>query len=106
MTTIAWDGTTLAADRAAWSSGCKYRVRKVHKLTASNGARFLVALSGDGHYAQALLSWMRGGPHPGKYPVTENIVIGVVIDEKRRIWRLDSSKLRYGLVLELSLIHI
>ena len=100
MTTIAWDGTTLAADCAAWSGNSKYRVRKVFKVKASDDARYLVAFSGDGHYAQALLTWMRGGPHPGAYPTTDNVVVAVVIDQQRRIWRLDSVSLRYGRVLE------
>lgn len=100
MTTVAYDGVTLAADRAAWSAGMKYRVRKVHKIKATDGRQYLVACCGDGHFAQALLCWMRGGPHPGSYPSTDNIVIAVVIDEKRRIWRMESAALRYGRVLE------
>lgn len=100
MSTIAFDGITLAADRAAWSGGCKYRVRKVFNVTATTGKRYLVAFCGDGHFAQAVLSWMRGGQHPGAYPTTDNVVIAVVIDEQRRIWRLESTALRYGRVLE------
>jgi len=100
MTTIAWDGTTLAADRAAWSGGQKYRVKKVHKITAPDGRKFLVALCGDGQYATLVLAWMRGGPHPGAYPDNDNIVIAVSIDERRRIWRLSSAKLCYERVLE------
>ena len=100
MTTIAWDGETLAADRAAWSGAMKYRVRKVHKVKAPDGAVYLVAFSGDGHFAQAVLRWMTGGPHPGAYPNTDNVVIAVVIDEQRRIWRMESTNLRYGCVLE------
>lgn len=99
MTTIAWDGTTLAADRAAWSSGNKYRVRKVARIKAPDGRRFLVAGSGDGSYASHLLAWMKGGPHPGAYPDAGNFTIAVVIDEQRRIWRLDSN-LRYMRVRE------
>lgn len=100
MTTIAWDGKTLAADRAAWSSGQKYRVRKVHKIRASDGQQFLVALTGDGHYATALLEWMQGGRHPGPYPFDEDYSIAIVIDERKRIWRLGSKMLRYCPVLE------
>lgn len=43
---------------------------------------------------------MRGGQHPGAYPTTDNVVVAVVIDEQRRIWRLESTALRYGRVLE------
>jgi len=100
LTTIAWDGTTLAADRAAWSGNKKYRVRKVHKVRATDGSQYLVAFAGDGHYAQALLTWMQGGQHPGDYPNDDNVTIAVVVDERRRVWQLDSKALRYGRVLE------
>ena len=100
MTCIAWDGTTLAADRAAWSGGQKYRVRKVHKVVAPDGRVYLVAFAGDGHFAQALLQWMRGGSHPGSYPNTDSVVIAVVIDQDKRIWLMESAGLRYGRVLE------
>ena len=100
MTTIAWDGTTLAADRAAWSGGMKYRVRKVHKVKAPDGAVYLAAFCGDGHFAESVLRWMNGGPHPGAYPNTDNVTIAVVITESRRIWRMDSTALRYGRVRE------
>jgi len=99
MTTIAWDGITLAADRAAWSNGMKYRVRKVHKVRAKDGQTFLVAFCGDGHFAVNLLAWMRGGKHPGKSP-DENTTIAIVIDEKRRVWRMSSNELRYCRALE------
>lgn len=101
MTTIAWDGRTLAADRAAWSSGNKYRVRKVYKVRAPDGRRFLVAFSGDANYCFAVLGWMRGGPRPGAYPNKDGAyTIAVVIDEKNRIWRMDSDDLKYVPVLE------
>ncbi len=100
MTTIAWDGTTLAADRAAWSGNKKYRVRKVHKVKATDGSQYLVAFAGDGNYAEAILTWMRGGQHPGEYPGDDSIIVAVVVDERRRVWQLSSKALRYGRVLE------
>lgn len=100
MTTIAWDGTTLAADRASWSGNSKYRVRKVHKVVAADGQKFLVAFAGDQAFANLVLRWMRGGPHPGAYPNSDEVTIGVVIDEKHRVWRLDSQKLSYSQILE------
>lgn len=100
MTTLAWDGTTLAADRAAWSSGNKYRVRKLSRVTAPDGRRFLVGVCGDGSYAGQLLRWMRGAiPHPGPYPEPGNFTVALVIDERRRVFRLGSS-LQYTEILE------
>lgn len=100
MTTIAFDGNTLAADRAAWSGSVKYTVRKVHRIIAPNGSVFLVAMCGDGPYAEQVLSWMKGGRHPGTYPNDDNITIGLVIDEQRRIWRLNAVRLTYSRVLD------
>lgn len=99
MTTIAWDGTTLAADRAAWSGGQKYRVRKVARVTAPDGRRFLWAGCGDGTFAPMLLAWMKGGPHPGPYPEAGNFTVAVVIDEQLRVWRMNHL-LRYTLIRE------
>lgn len=70
-------------------------------MRASDGQQYLVALTGDGHYAAALLEWMRGGRHPGPYPTADDdYTIAVVIDERNRIWRLGSKMLRYCQVLE------
>jgi ATP-dependent HslUV protease subunit HslV len=101
MTTIAFDGTTLAADRCAWSSGNRYRVRKVYKVRAPDGRLFLVAFCGQANYCMAVLDWMRGGPRPGEYPNKDGTyTIAVVIDEQRRIWRMESDYLTYTQVLE------
>lgn len=93
MTTIAWDGTTLAADRCSWSGDTRRRVRKVFKLTAPDGRRFLVAFSGHGSFCLAVLGWMRGErgrPDPLAFmAATElNSQCALVIDEKRRVWQL------------------
>mgnify|MGYP006921288158 CR=1 FL=1 len=95
MTTIAWDGTTLAADKGSWSGGLHQPVRKTYKITAPDGRRFLVAMAGDAVFATQCLRWLRGGDHPGRCLDDDlNRDVMVVIDEKRRIWRL-SSRLVY-----------
>jgi hypothetical protein len=95
MTTIAWDGTTLAADKGSWSGGLHQAVRKVHRVTALDGRRFLMAMAGDAVFATQVLRWMRGGEHPGQC-LADNVDrdVAVVIDERRRIFRL-SSRLVY-----------
>ncbi len=98
MTTIAWDGTTLAADRCSWSGPARLRVRKVYKVTAPDGRRFLVAFCGNGDFAMAILAWMRGQadrPNPSDFNVDRETCCGLVIDEKRRVWQL-SGALTYG----------
>lgn len=93
MTTIAWDGTTLAADRCSWSGGTRRQFKKVYKVKAPDGRKFLVAFAGNGSFALAVLGWMRGErdrPTPLDFiPTTElNTQLALVIDEKRRVWQL------------------
>lgn len=96
MTTIAWDGKTLAADACSWSSGARRRVRKVFKVAAEDGRRFLVAFAGDGSYALAVLAWMRGTgqrPHPRDFCTEDQLAnqCALVIDEKRQVWQLGNT---------------
>lgn len=96
MTTIAWDGYTLAADRAAWSGETHNAVCKVGRFELG-GQRFLAAFAADAGYAVATMNWMRGGSHPGEYPggnTAETLVIAIVIDESLQAWKLDNH-LRY-----------
>lgn len=93
MTTIAWDGTTLAADRCSWSSGARRATRKVFKVKAQDGRVFLVAFAGDGSFALQLLAWMRGErdrPSPHDFMRAEKLdeQCALVIDEQRRVWQL------------------
>ncbi len=104
MTTIAWDGTTLAADACSWSGVARRRVRKVFRLTAPDGRRFLVAFAGSGAFALAVLGWMRGErcrPDPlGFMPNTElSIQCALVIDERRQVWQL-GNELTYSRMRE------
>lgn len=98
MTTIAFDGKTLAADRCSWSGATRRAVRKVFKLSAPDGRQFLIAFCGDGSFALAVLVWMRNqGEKPkcqdfGVDPINQ---FAIVIDEKCRIWSL-SANLTYS----------
>ena len=64
MTVIAWDGKTLAADKMACSVGYGYTVTKVHRLRDGS----IVAFSGDGDHAMALLAWLNAARDPAAYP--------------------------------------
>lgn len=91
MTTIAWDGRELAADRGSWSGYVKSRVRKIFKREDRNGRPVLVAVCGDGGWAMAWLEWMYGtGAHPGPYPDKDaklSMNIALVVDSRRRVWK-------------------
>ena len=94
MTTIAWDGTTLAADCCSWANGIRRKVRKVFRIQRG-GRTFLVALAGDAGYAQAVLAWMRGGrrPDPAAYHQLVDLarVCAVAVDEKRCVHTLSNA---------------
>ncbi|CDN87342.1 hypothetical protein BN948_01764 [Hydrogenophaga intermedia] len=98
MTTIAWDGHSLAADQASWSGGLRRRVCKVYEVYSPEvaeapGRRILVGLQGNGSFAVQVLAWLRGErqrPNPLDFmPAAElDRACAVVIDEKRRVWLL------------------
>lgn len=96
MTTIAWDGTTLAADRCSWTGhGIRRRARKVFRVTSQDGRRFLVAFAGNAAFALAILDWMRGkreAPFFRDYVAdgSPDDACCVCIDERRRVWVLNA----------------
>lgn len=62
MTVIAWDGTTLAADKQATLYGCPSTVTKVFRVPAG-----LLGLMGNESHARALLVWFQNDMQ-GEYP--------------------------------------
>jgi 20S proteasome alpha/beta subunit len=66
MTTIVWDGKTLAADRQANAVGMRRLVTKIFKID-----RNLVAVSGDYDLAQDMIKWMQDGGEPKTFPETQ-----------------------------------
>lgn len=84
MTVIAWDGKTLAADKASTAVGYATTVTKVHKVPGG-----LVGLSGDCDAACELLEWFRRGRDPATYPAcqkTDNLAYAVFVDVELRVW--------------------
>ena len=63
MTVIAWDGTTLAADKAGTNCGYRRTVTKIHRFPGG-----IVGFAGDGSRAMALLAWFQSGRDPASYP--------------------------------------
>jgi hypothetical protein len=61
MTTVAWDGKTLAADKQAEINGIKQRVTKIRRLP--NGS--IVGSSGCAVVGRIYIQWLQvGGPRP------------------------------------------
>lgn len=95
MTTIAWDGKTLAADQCSWSGGTRRRTKKVFKIRTKQGRVLLVAFAGTQSFCLQVLAWMKGDgprPNPSDYWGRDDIdrQCAVVIDEKRRVWSLSN----------------
>lgn len=63
MTVIAWDGKTLAADKAATNVGFSSTVTKIYRVPAG-----LVGFAGNGDAAMQLLQWFREGMDVKNYP--------------------------------------
>lgn len=81
MTCIAWDGTTLAADKRA-TIGSLYRTTtKIHRVGS-----MLVGYSGAGAQVREMLAWARGGFKKSAFPEiqrdSENSIALLVIRPK------------------------
>lgn len=81
MTTIAWDGVVLAADRRTVWGNTPTEAEKVFKVTR-NGATFLFGCAGLARDAYAYQRWAFGEIDRPEF--TEFTVM--CIDEQRRIW--------------------
>lgn len=63
MTIVAWDGKTLAADKAGTNCGYRRTVTKIFRVPDG-----LVGFAGDGSRALALLEWFKNGRDPAMWP--------------------------------------
>lgn len=79
MTTIAWDGVTLAADRRTSEGGSVYREHT--KIVRIPGG--FVACCGGTTYIHAFVSWARKGMR-GKPPVADDL--GALLAKGRRMY--------------------
>lgn len=93
MTTIVWDGKVLAADRQRTEYGTPTITRKVYRIAAKGGRRFLVGYSGNTDDCVAMMRWMRGR---ADRPAPKSLH-AMSIDEKRRIWVCGESLVWYDI---------
>ena len=63
MTCIAWDGTTLAADKRATNSGLPFTVTKIFRARGR-----LLAAAGDFDRIGETIAWFAAGADPDKMP--------------------------------------
>lgn len=81
MTTIAWDGKTLAADTQSTSGGLPWTTIKAYRL---NDGR-LFAGSGAAEDCEAVREWLEKG---GDKPTLKDF-IGLLIDNNSQCWSLE-----------------
>lgn len=95
MTTIAWDGRSLAADRKiSWGGGAMGETRKVHRRD-SDGA--LIGVCGGTGVAQALADWFLTGEvgvKPDLSPTDDDAASGLIIRPDGALWHI----YKHGLV--------
>jgi 20S proteasome alpha/beta subunit len=63
MTTICWDGTTLAADKRATNGGLIFTVTKIFRVRGC-----LVSAAGDFDRIMESIAWFADGADPAKLP--------------------------------------
>jgi len=63
MTTIAWDGKTLAADKRCVNNGLCATVTKLFQV-----GDLRVAVSGEFDQGLAMVAWLRSGQDPAAFP--------------------------------------
>lgn len=84
MTTVAWDGKTLAADRQLTIGSTPMPYRKLFRAKHRvDGARLLYGCCGDAFDGVQFRRWVEGGDKPvGIKPSFSS----VAIDDKGRVW--------------------
>ena len=59
MTTIAWDGKTLAADSMGDQNGLRTKVRKLHRGVLADGKGFMFGGAGETSWCVMLYEWIK-----------------------------------------------
>lgn len=68
MTTIAWDGCTLAADKKASRNGMAHTVTKIHRLARGPYDNYLAGICGHLSTGIEVLEWLESGADPATFP--------------------------------------
>lgn len=75
MTTIAWDGVSMAADRGVENAGLFSESTKIFRIVQQK-REMLVGVTGDVGYCLRIVNWMRTNknrPHPTDYYQTNEL---------------------------------
>lgn len=101
MTTIAWDGRTLAVDRGSWQGYIANRVNKLRDVRAGSRKKgqAYVALSGDAHFAEAAVEWLLGCDWPRLPDADYNKCCGVLLTEDGKLFRIGTGMATFEQIL-------
>lgn len=95
MTTIAWDGETLCADRMGCRGGLKYETQKLFEIEngqAPHSIHFF-AWTGDHQDAIQIRHWLEGKEQE-KPKFEPNSGSGIFIDREGKAFRMESKLVR------------
>lgn len=59
MTTIAWDGTILAADSMGYQNGLRMPTTKLNRGVLSDGTAFILGCAGETSWSRMLHEWVK-----------------------------------------------
>jgi len=95
MTTVAWDGKTLAADSQGTIGGIRCKVAKI--LRSRNG--FLAAAAGPADAILPWLRWVAAGLKPDEQPeqLSDKGMV-MIVDPKGRVYTFEGSPVRMPLL--------
>lgn len=91
MTTIAWDGKTLAGDTQATRASLRnYCESKVFRITTNEGAHVLLGCSGGEAESMQIVEWLKADRAEMLKPKLDaDSFTGILVD-KSGVYRLDS----------------
>lgn len=94
MTVIAWDGTTLAADKLMCNGNTKQTVTKIFK-TPIKGRHYLLAVTGCLSIGMEMVDWYFNGADHAEYPSASRAESGgaslIVVKPDSTVWKYESS---------------
>lgn len=95
MTTIAWDGKTLAADRCSTAGYVQTEVHKLYKGKWHDGQDVLIGFCGSGEFAHAIRLWLTGNlmerPKFGDYDVNKGDAVGLLVDRSGNVFKITAN---------------
>lgn len=93
MTTVAWDGKTLAADRRVTYGSVPLVRRKVFRICGPDGRRYLLGFSGQDYALALLLFWMRHPHSPPPKILHDDHINALLVNERNQIFAMSNTAL-------------